>query len=71
MQESLIKAQSRPLVLPMTFANQDLEVEESCDRLFLEEFEDLNRPRDLSKEADKKLSFSQEICSGKGFQRQK
>ena len=31
---------------------------ESCDRLFLEEFEDLNRHNNLAKEADKKLSYS-------------
>lgn len=44
---------------------------ESCDRLFLEEFEDLNRHQNMAKEADKKLSYSQDICSKKGFQQQK
>ena len=34
------------------------DVVESCDRLFLEEFEDLNRHQNIAKEADKKLSYS-------------
>jgi len=35
--------------------------------LFLEEFEDLNRNKNYAAEADKKLSYSQEICGKKGF----
>ena len=41
---------------------------DGCDRLFLEEFEELNRHRNFAKEADKNLSYSQDICGKKGFQ---
>jgi len=40
---------------------------DSCDRLFLEEFEDLNRLKNTANEAEKILSYSQEICGKKGF----
>ena len=48
-------------------------VDDSCDRLFLEEFEDLNNKAELSMgvDEDRKLSYSQEICGRKGFQRQR
>ena len=35
---------------------------QSCDRLFFEGFEDLNRHQHIAKEVDKKLSYSKEIC---------
>ena len=45
----------------------------NLDELFLEEFEELNNSRGKKavEEADKQLTFSQEICGGKGFRTQR
>jgi hypothetical protein len=57
LQQSYEAVMSGPIIQSRGMYYDSLIVE-SCDRLFLEEFEDLNRPRNMAKEADKKLSYS-------------
>ena len=52
-----------------TEENRDI-AGECCDRLFLEEFEDMNI-WNIAKEVDKQLSYSQDISGKKGFTRQR
>ena len=58
---------------PQSFVNKNLDRDiegECCDRLFLEEFEDLNS-WNIAKEVDRQLSYSQDISGKKGLTRQR